>query len=509
MREVNPIKMLGIDGYYSTDDLRRQMIFYGDITAFRTARIMKVAEECAKRKRNVLVLTENQDVLSLANQGFLVYRPAAIGCNPEIDGPQIVAAVMSGQNIIVCTDRMQQIPKNALLKHILNSLAEEDLDNLSMGYDVAECYHPRKRNHNDSNGIATLNNLLKRGKADGAEFFFGAESPDEIAKEISESCGVPVVSLITNNSRAKKVSDMVDKRIWKYADEIFGIKALNENDFYLWNGHTAARQEPQQGELPIELNLDIQALTQHTVLPRWLKDKKLDCGYDPTDPRGTRTQDEADGQAAFLKSITEARDNPDAEAAAKTTSVRAMGVANDNPKPLRGRKRMVIKEGRQEAIERIRQAGVTSPERAYTLSRTILNSRPEALFRPADGRMTANSVATQVIENENLATARIGAFAYSQRLLKKKVSVSSVAYGAALYQAMIEDADLALEFHHEVAKKNLRSGERSQRALDLEAGLAAIAAASEGSDRAERQYQLVQSTWHSYRAANSLIKKAA
>lgn len=504
MREISPVYTQGTPGYYSPRDLVLQMIVYGDITAWRTARMMRVAEESRIEGRTVLVLTENEQVEHLASQGFVIYRPSVQGLNPKVDALTIVDALRNGKSVVVNTDQIEQLDKNMLVRHINNGLATMSLRDLAIVVESTEAFYPRRRSRGDNAGMDTMNNLLKRAKAAGAYVAFAAESPDEIAVEISRSCGTPVVGCISNEDRAKAVAKSVDMRLMKPRDEMYGMKTLNQNDFYIFNRFTAPRQG--QGQLPLEIDVTMASVVQMAIVPCWLRDQILACGFDPNTPTPPPTIDR-DEQKRFETELETARQEADEvpAIAAKTSAAPVKATvsgANDNTRKATARRSRNRLENRGEGVAIIEAAGLTNALRMMTYARTVLNARNGKLNIALDGRATARSVANKVIEDEALREAIMAGYSIAHRSRKTDHVVSGTAYATAYYQAMIEDLDLARSFHTEMSVAGLRTGRRSERAIDMHAAMARIGEGGDPAVRAEAQYQLVRNAWGVYAMLN-------
>jgi len=504
MRELSPVKTSGVGGYYSDEDLVLQMMIYGDITPWRCARMMRIAEEEQAKGRMTLVLTEADAVNHLARLGFLVFRPATHGFNAEADIALIVSMLQAGRMIVINTNELGDEEKYHITRQLVAAFSVMDISKLSLIVESTEQFFARRWNFGKKAGMPTLNNLLKRAKTTGAHFAFASESPEEIAVEISRSCGTPAVGRISNHDRARSVGKSVDPRLFQHADEIYGIKAQNPNDFYLYNRTTAPRQDGAQGVLPIETQMTIQALTQTHTVPCWLTDRTLDCGFNPQSPTpGPDLED--DDQKDFREALETARDQAEAPAiAAKLETVirrvAAPAGANDNAMRPRRRASKARKAsnrlvGKTDAYTQLVAAGIGNGKKLMSYARTMLNARHGRLNVTLDGRTTARSVAQRVIDDKLLRDAINAGVAVAKRITDADHVVSGVAYATAYYQALKEDEDMARRFHVEMAVTGLRGGQRPARALDLEAGLRGMGTTTDASDRSESQYQFVRNAW--------------
>lgn len=523
MRELSPVQTAGIEGYYSKEDMVLQMIFYSDITSWRTARLMQVAEECRGDMRSVLVLTENCEVEHLAKVGFLVYRPSLHGLDAEADAMAVIARLRDGDSVVVNTTETELHPKNLLMRHLMNGLAGMNISQLALVVENTEAFFPRKRSYGDNEGMHTMGNLLRRAKTARAPFVFGAESPQEIAREIAKSCGTPIVGRITNDECMRDVSRAVDVRIRKYADAPFyGTKALDPRDFYIYNRYTAPRQEAPQMELGIDVG--IHALTRGHLVPCWLSDRVLTCGFLPDAPTPGPDLDGKE-QKRFDEEIRQSRIDGDVGSQAPastpvTPATPATDALPSNVVPMRTKRQAAtttkVAKARSsriatsEAMVMVEAAGILNAERYVGIGRTVVNARGGRLYPPLDRRLTPRSLAQRVISDDRLREAILAGYALCSRFTRSGAVASSRAYATAYYQAMQEDLALARSFHAEIAVDGIRSaGRRSPRALDLETGLRRLGGIDDVVERGEAQYQAIRSAWTAYLSANARAMEMA
>lgn len=513
MRELSPVQTLGVEGYYSNEDLILQMIFYSDITSWRTARLMQVAEECRRDGRSVLVLTENAEVEHLANLGFLVYRPSLHGLNPIADAMAVVARIRAGDSVVVNTTQTELHPRNIMMRYLLNGLASMDISNLGIVVENTEAFFPRKRSYGDNEGMHTMGVLLRRAKVARIPVAFGAESPQEIAREIGKSCGTPAVGRITNDECMRDVSRGIDARIRRHGNELYGVKSLDPRDFYLFNRYTAPRQAAAQMEL--EIGVNVEALTRSSIVPCWLSDRVLQCGFRPEAP-APGPELESDEQKRFEDEIEQSRaENEEGREAASSRQPAPVAVAAPSnvvkmrvSKPVQGRATQRNRLASGEAVP-IVAAKFSNAERLVAIGRTVITSRGGRLYAPLDGRLTPRSLAQRIIDDADLREAILAGHSVYTRFTRSSGFVSSRAYAAALYQAMQEDVDLARSFHSEMSVTGLRSGRRSARALDFEAGLRRIGETGDSNERSEAQYQMIRQAWSTYRTIMSNTARSA
>lgn len=518
MRDISPVKTSGVTGYYSDEDLVMQIMLYGDITPWRCARMMRIAEEERAKERMVLVLTENEIVSHLSVLGFLVYRPATHGFNAS-DIAVIIGQLQAGDAVVINTNELGDDDKYRISRLLVAALSLMDISRLSLVVESTEQFFSRRWNYGNKAGMPTLNNLLKRAKGSGAHMAFAAESPKEIAIEIANSCGTAAVGRVSNNDRATAVGNSVDKRLVRNANEMWGIKALNPNDFYLYNHTTAPRQAAAQGVLPIETPVNMLAMTQMSMLPCRLRDEPLFCLYDPSKPTPTPDLD-GEHQEAFVDLIERGRDEADAEAerpaiAARKDSPsvsRAVSIANDNATaPVRRKAVRTRFTGASTAVAMIRAAGIQNADRYVTIGLKVVNARGGRLNAPLHGRLTPQSLATKVIKDDLLRDAIRTGFAVAHRSRSDKSTViSAPAYAAAFYHALGEDQALARRFHAEMFVEGVRSGKRSPQGRDLDAAMRQIGTEANSTLRSEAQYQLLRNAWILFQNANrAALPKAA
>jgi hypothetical protein len=502
------VQTLGVEGYYSNEDLILQMIFYSDITSWRTARLMQVAEECRQAGRSVLVLTENAEVEHLASIGFLVYRPSMHGLNPIADAMAIVARIKAGDSVVVNTTQTELYPRNVMIRHLLNGLAAMDIGNLGLVVENTESFFPRKRSHGDNEGMHTLAMLLRRAKVARIPVAFGAESSQEIAREIGKSCGTPVVGRITNDECMRDISKALDTRIRRYANELYGIKALDPRDFYLYNRYTAPRQAARQMEL--EIGVSVEALTRGSIVPCWLSDRVLTCGFRPEAPTPGPDLDGED-QSTFVEEIEQARADSE-EGREAAVNVQPAPVASATPSNVvrmrtsKTAQASSAPRGRMasgEAVPMVAAAGFLNAGRLVTIGRAVITSRGGRLYAPLDRRLTPRSLAQRIVGDATLREAILAGQAVCLRFMRSTGVVSSRAYASALYQAMQEDLDLARSFHAEMSVEGVRSGRRSARAMDLDTGLRRLGEIKDTMERGEAQYQMIRQAWFAYRTIMS------
>lgn len=513
MKEMTPVKTPGVSGYYTPSDLVLQMIFYGDITPWRCARIMRIAEEEQDAERKVLLITENASVAHLVMRGFRLYRPAEQGYD-KADIDAIITALMAGTPIIIDTNGLLEKPKLEISRKVANALSElstDDLSSLSFIVESTEQFFARRWNYGEKSGVPVLNNLLKRFKAAGTHVVFGAESPQEIAIEIARSCGTSVVSLTSNNDRAKAIARTVDSRLSKHAHEIYGLGLLNVDEFYLYNRSTA----PRQGQMALGLFPDVpvssQAMTMSCLVPCWLKDSPLACGFDPNDP--TKPRLDTDGQSAFVKMLIE---NRDAQPDAKGGSPSIAATANDNAPRRRSRKTVRRQAptrfmGSRYVVEQLKAKGVPNAERMVAFGLKAINARGGKLNVPLHGGITAQKLVKRIIEDELLREAVVTAGNIEGRYTATKgVIVSGVSYAAAHYQSLCENPVLARKFHDEMFVAGRQTGEQSEDGINLERALVQLGTERDVKRRTESQYQLLMNAWNRFVEADTpKARKAA
>lgn len=519
MRDISPVETPGVASYYTNQDLVLQMIIYGDISSWRCARMMRIAEEQAADDRMVLVLTENESVSHLASLGFIVYRPAVHGySNTDID--VLIALLQGGQHVVIDTNLLEDEQKYEISRLLVGALSRINVAKLSLIIESTEQFYARRWNFGNRSGVPVLNNLLKRFKAQGSRVAFGAESPEEIAIEIARSCGTSAVGRISNHDRVKAVGRSVDHRLPKHADRLYGIKLLDPNDFYLYNRTTAPRMAERQAELPLNVPVTGEAIARAHIVPCWLKDYDLECGFDPNSPTPGPELD-GKGQETMIKVLKEARESElliaaksVQEAIAKSGSI---VTANDNAGPRRDQKASTPQRlsGSQYAVQRVEAAGIPNAKRLVSMGLKAINSRGGKLNAPLHGGITAKNLADRIIEDELLREAVTAAASLANRFSSiEGTSVSGVAYAAAYYQALCEHATLARAFHHEMFVEGQSRGASdatlSPRAYAMKTALCQLGAEANMKRRSESQYLHLRNAWGQFRAEHEApARKAA
>ena len=541
---LNPAGKVIVEAGYTENDFNHQIIVYGDGTRWRSALMMRMAEERRDAGRRVLVLTENEDVLSLTNtHDFLVYQPSALGAVHEmdkreaeqtlkIDAASVATGLAAGHSIIICCNQMEQGPKHLFTKTLLDHMAKQELANVTMIYDVTESFHNRKRHLSRPDGINTLNNMLKRAKVQGAEMVFGAESPAEIAVEIAESCGVNIVGLTTSDSRARKIAQQVDTDLKKHRNSLYGLKAIAANEHFVYNHHSAVRAMAQNPNMRLDPMIDREHLMRLGALPTRLPAFELACGYDPSDPDNTRSYRRRDLQDSFEATILEERQtaieviNNTAKSTMKPAArartcdnANPLNIANDNA-PLRaptqrsGAKRAKRKSaprhrltGIQPAIAMLTDKKIPKPSTRFMIARTIMNSTADKLQRPMDRRITANSIAQRLLNDETMAQCiTVGLRTVSLAYYHGK-RVSGGACAAALYHASIECPDTGLELRTSLARHNKeRNVELGKAITDTLYSLSII---DDEKERAEAQYKALMGIANGVKLRHDNKRKAA
>lgn len=519
MRDISPVETPGVASYYTNEDLVLQMIIYGDISSWRCARMMRIAEEQAAENRMVLVLTENESVSHLASLGFIVYRPAVHGySNTDID--VLIALLQGGQHIVIDTNLLEDEQKYEISRLLVGALSTINVARLSLIIESTEQFYARRWNYGNRSGVPVLNNLLKRFKAQGSRVAFGAESPEEIAIEIARSCGTSAVGRISNHDRVKAVGRSVDHRLPKHADRLYGIKLLDPNDFYLYNRTTAPRLGERQAELPLNVPVTGEAIARAHIVPCWLKDYDLECGFNPNSPTPGPELD-SDKQKEMIEALDEARDNEQRVAAKAVQEAIAKAgsivTANDNAAPRRNRKTATPQRlsGSQYAVERVEAAGIPNAKRLVSMGLKAINSRGGRLNVPLHGGITAKNLADRIIEDELLREAVTAAATLANRFASfEGTSVSGVACAAAYYQALCENATLARAFYHEMfvegQSRKKREPVLSPSASAMKIALCQLGAEANAKRRTESQYLHLRNAWDQFRTDHEApVRKAA
>lgn len=519
MRDISPVETPGVASYYTDEDLALQMIIYGDISSWRCARMMRIAEEQSKKDRMVLVLTENESVSHLATLGFLVYRPSAHGYR-NTDIAVLIGLLQAGQNIVIDTNLLEDERKYEISRELVGALSTINVARLSLIVESTEQFYARRWNYGNRSGVPVLNNLLKRFKAQGSRVAFGAESPEEIAIEIARSCGTSAVGRISNHDRVRAVGKSVDPRLPQHADRLYGIKLLDPNDFYLYNRTTAPRIGDRQAELPLNVPVTGDAIARAHIVPCWIRDHELECGFDPNSPTPGPELD-SEGQEAMIKALQEARESElliaaksVQEAIAKTGSI---VTANDNAGPRRYQKASAPQRlsGSQYAVERVEAAGIPNAKRMISMGLKAINSRGGRLNVPLHGGITAKNLADRIIKDELLREAVTAAASLANRFSSfEGTSVSGVAYAAAYYQALCEHVTLARAFHHEMfvegQSRKASDVTLSPRAYAMKTALCQLGAEVNTKRRSESQYLHLRNAWGQFRAEHQMpARKAA
>lgn len=506
MREVTIVNTIGISGNVNIQDLALQSIVYSDISSFRTAVGIRMAEKMNSEGFAVLFTTEDDNTEILAANGYIIYRSDHEDFNAEVDA-KIIASYMGDRiSVVFNTNKTTQFNKNSIIRALNDYLSEMSLKDIGFVYDGIENHQPRKRNSGNGVTIDNHANLMRRAKVSGSPVFYGAESPGEIPAEIANSCGTILVGTITNFERARAVAKITGvSAITRYAKDCYGVCALNRRDFYIFNPFTAAREATDgQGDMTISA----ETITRMAAVPRWLEDEEIQCGYNPQNPTpydGEKTPSQVRFESELDEARTEFLTNQSATEATMRKvgrhvmkNIRHAASANDN-----ARKKAYTGtrlEGVDTAVRKLQKNGVGSAADLFRCAKVLLNSSGHKMYDGNGRRYTANGIATRLLTHSSIDLAFNAGRRFAREMRKEhNQTVNGVVYAAAYYHAMQEDANLARAFNKDVFALN-----NSQPKLIDEMIKKISAVDAEMDKRAvnEARFKIIRDSWKIYQAIN-------
>ncbi len=466
----NPVGEYTLQGYYKPYDLVQQMIIYADITDYRTAVMMKIAEEEKTARRSVVFFTENPSTLFLINNGFILYEPGMEYTASDID--IIIDAITRGQSIIFSTNNIgNPETKRAMIHQLVSALCSGsvNISNLSMIFENVEQLYSRTWDQATKSGMPTFMDLLGRAKAEHCHVAFAAQSSRNIPRKLADSCSTTIIGRISNRNRAIATAKDIDPRLIRQLDKPFGILMQSEKIFHLYNRTTAQMQGASETDLPEDIKKVIESMAKEgpLPLPTRLKQEDLQCKFDPDNPKRYR-RSEIKIQSKFERKIKAKRDEVNAltspanitSAYIPTAKIAASnGVANDNhvrPAQKIGHKREKRFDA-QTAIALMRNKGFANPADLVIVGLKVISASKMKLNERVIPSLTPLGMMRRLAADNNLRKAIIAGVDFAaENSVEGLTKVSAPAYAAAYYEALQSEDQFADLFQKQVNVETLQ-----------------------------------------------------
>jgi hypothetical protein len=506
------------------------MIVYADQSTYRTALLMKVAEEQHLYKnRKVVYLSESPYSRHLMKLGFLNYQPEDSYHPADID--VIISNIAAGNSIIFNTFRIgNKMLKQEALRLLIEGLLSPaiNLDEITLIIENVVVFYARQRNRGSHSGMDLFNDFLQTARDLRMPVALAAHSSEEIPKEIANNCSYIVVGKIDQPARSLHTSYSVCPQLRAYFQHSNGVPNLCSKDFFVYKFHSPIR-EVLSDELKEKLSEEefekiCTGYERFSAKPFFiikLEQKELKCGFDPENPnRGPEYKSE--DQDRFNSELEEARDEEDEvseeseenedfkrleQAQKKSYAILNSGKKNvittsfNNTKPVANdnislKKKVAASSQNRRLFAKVNYSSGIGRNNLVKIGLPALNATPAKLYN-APKRQSDKKLAENLNKNRKLKEAVREGMKYARLHSEPGISISAVAVTAVLYKALRSKMNFPYAFLQNIDLMQIKT----------------LAAAGDTVQSADAQYKYMLSVWMDYNENPSVktktLKKAA